>query len=196
MSKKTVSEKKPASPATVPRPTVFELASLAATIAPEAFNPLQTAPLAPDRKLALQNNAIEAAMRLWVRTAEFLAGLPESNDELLASYSQDYLTTRLKAKLKAVMPGHAIAFNPKAPSDEARDYLAARGLQFKTLKPLKARLTALGELCGVPQLYHACVEQRAIPQSVLDRIVREYHEHRRATKLRSKQRSQRKSSVA
>jgi hypothetical protein len=189
-------KKKPASKTTVPRPTVFELATLAATIAPEAFNPLQTARLAPDHKLAIQNNAIDAAMRLWVQSTEFLARLPKSNDELLASYSQDYLTTRLKAKLKAAMSTKEFAFNPKAPSDEARDYLAKHGLAFKTLRSLKARLTAIGEQCGLPNFYHACVEQRAIPQSVLDHVVRDYHEHRRATKLRSKQRRQKKSSVA
>jgi hypothetical protein len=196
MNKKTVSEKKPAAPAAVPRPTVFELATLAATIAPEAFNPLKTATLTPDHIRTMQDAAIDAAMRLWAQTAEFLAGLPESNDELLARYSQDYLKTRLKAKFDAAMATKEFAFNPKAPSDEARDYLAARGLQFKTLKPLKKRLTALGELCGVPHLYQACVKKRSIAQNVLDRVVREYHDHRRVTKLRSKQRRQRKSSVS
>jgi hypothetical protein len=196
MNKKTVSEKKPAAPATVPRPTTFELASLAATIAPEAFNPLQTARLAPDHKLALQNSAIDAAVRLWLQSAEFLARLPKSNDELLASYSHDYLTTRLEAKLKAAMSTKEFAFNPEAPSDEARDYLAQHGLAFKTLRSLKARLTAIGKQCGVPHLYQACVKKRSIPQNALDRVVHEYQEHRRVTKLRSKQRRQRKSSVA
>jgi hypothetical protein len=196
MSKQLVSKKKPASKTAVPRPTVFELASLAAAIAPEAFHPLQTATLTPDHKLAIQNSAIEAAMRLWVQSTEFLARLPKSNDELLASYSPTYPRTALEAELKAVMPGHAIAFNPDAPSDAARDYLVAQGVPWKTLKPLKKHLTAIGEQCGVPHLYQACVKQRSIPQNVLDHVVREYHEHRRVTKLRSKQRSQRKSSVA